>query len=68
MQAWRRSLFLGPWMRMMGWMLDKWHGTPLQAKSHSFHVARRVSWPMLSIGLGLAQLKSKEHVYLAYYL
>jgi len=53
---------------MMGWMLDKWHGTPLQAKSHSFHVARRVSWPMLSIGLGLAQLKSKEHVYLAYYL
>jgi len=43
MQAWRRSLFLGPWMHMMGWMRDKWHDTPLQARSHSFHVAKRVS-------------------------
>ena len=68
MQVWRRSLFLSPWMSMMGWMRDKGHDTPLQATSHSFHVARRVSRPMLSIGLGLAQLKSKEQIYLAYNL
>jgi len=49
-------------------MCDKWHGTPLQGRSHSFHVARRVSCSMLSIGLRLVQLKSKERVYLAYYL
>jgi len=27
MQAWRRSLSLGPWM------CDMWHGTPLQARA-----------------------------------
>jgi len=68
MQAWRRSLILSPWMCMMGWMRDKFHGTPLQARSHSFHVARRVSWPILFMRLGLTQLIFKEQVYLAYYL
>jgi len=53
---------------MMGWMCDKWHDTPLQARSRTSLVVNGVSRPKLLIGLGLVQLKSNEQVYLAYYL
>ena len=64
----KKSLSLSPWMLMTAWMFDKWRGTPLQARSYIFHVVSGVSRPRLPIGLRLAQLKSNEQVYLAYYL
>jgi len=64
----KKSLSLVPWMLMMAWMCDKWHNTPLQARSLTSLVVSRVSRPKVLIGLGLAQLKSNEQVYLAYYL
>ena len=55
-------------MLMTAGMCDKWHETTLQARSRTFHRVSGVSRSRLPIGLGLAQLKSNEQVYLAYYL